>query len=221
MLATLKLKGMAMLAKAPFVKRVAHSVSDRLRWVQWRIHRPAYPDGKIRLHVGCGDVDYPGFVNIDARPRKHVHHVQGIDDLREFSTESAVLIYGSHCLEHISHVRVAAVLREWHRVLKPAGVLRLSVPDFDLMLDVYLRNRREIESVILPLMGAQDYAFNYHYTCFNFDYLRRLLLEAGFKEPRRWQHGTEPFTSLPDWSGRPITYDGATFPVSLNIEATK
>lgn len=38
-------------------------------------------------------------------------------------------ILASNILEHFDVQRALAILRDWHRVLKPGGVLRLSVPD--------------------------------------------------------------------------------------------
>lgn len=78
-----------------------------------------------------------------------------------------------------------------------------------------------MRSILLPLMGGQDYAFNFHYSMFNADELSRVLTEAGFTEPRRWTHGADTFSSLPDWSGRQMDYKGRAYPVSLNIEAKK
>lgn len=198
------------------------NLRDAIAWLRWRASRRPYPAGDVlRLHLGCGDVDYPGFVNLDARPQPHVHHVQRIDRLKAFADDSVSLIYVSHCLEHFSHLHVVDVLREWRRVLKPGGVLRISVPDFDLMVATYLDTGRDMRSILLALMGGQDYPFNFHYTCFNEAELSRLMLEAGLKAPRKWTFGTEPYTSLPDWSGRSTTYKGAQYPVSLNLEANK
>ena len=199
------------------------SVRQSLEWLAWRISRPAHPEGPLRLHLGCGEIDYPGFVNIDGRARKHIHHVQGIDNLAAFADNSASLIYASHCLEHFSHLRVPEVLKEWHRVLRPGGLIRISVPDFDLMVGAYLDFDRDMQSMLKALMGGQDYAFNFHYTCFNRADLSRLLVEAGFKDPRPWNHGADgdAYASVPDWSGKPATYKGKAFPISLNIEAVK
>ncbi len=209
------------LSFAPGLLAVAETVNDWQRWLRWRIARPAYPAGEMRLHLGCGDIDQPGFINIDVRPRKHVHRVQGIDDLRAFANGSVAMIYSSHCLEHVPRRQVPQVLKEWHRVLRPGGLLRVSVPDFELLVQTYLDSGHDMQSVQQPLMGDQDYAFNFHFCAFNAAELGRLMREAGFRSPRPWQHGCDAYGSLPDWSGRSMTYKGKAYPVSLNLEAHK
>lgn len=220
--ATIKSLIRKIVSPVPFADALVNHVAYFKDWIVWRWQRPNYPSGKhLHLHLGCGDVDHPGFVNIDARPRRHIHHVQGIGNLSNFANNSVDLLYGSHCLEHFSHLQTESVLREWHRVVRPGGIIRLSVPDFDLLLKIYQETGRDIRSITGPLMGGQDYQYNFHYTCFNYAEICRLLTTVGFKNPRRWIFGSEHFTSIPDHSGRPYTFSGIDFPVSLNVEATK
>lgn len=204
------------------LKQIAHEVIDAAKWARWRIQRPHYPAGDQKLlHLGCGNINHPGFINIDARPAPHVHLVQGIAKLDGFADRSVDMVYACHCLEHIPHNEVKDVLTEWFRVIKTNGIIRLSVPDFDLLAEIYVSSERDIRSIQAPLMGAQDYPHNFHYSAFTFNELSRLLMEAGFRLPRRWHFGTDALTSLPDWSGRNLLVGGKEYPVSLNIEATR
>ena len=184
--------------------------------------RPRLPNGELRLHLGCGKIDHPGFVNIDALPRRHVHYVQAVDRLGRFRDGSVDLVYACHVLEHFSHLRVPEVLREWGRVLKPGGRLCLSVPDFDRLLDIYNATGNDVDSILNPLMGGQEYAYNYHRIIFTRDYLTRLLLQAGFSRVHAWSPDDGGSGhDVNDWSRRPLLIEGKPYPVSLNLEAEK
>lgn len=209
----------------PLVRSGLDGLARAAGWMRWRLQRPAYPASApgeaLRLHLGCGHVNYPGFVNVDGRPAAHVHHVQPLERLDAFPDGCAELVYSSHCLEHFPHGQVRAVLREWQRVLRPGGVLRLSVPDFDLLLQAYLETGRNLRSVQMPLMGEQNYPLNFHYCAFNEPLLREMLEQAGLHSVRRWQPGEDAWASLPDWSGRSMVFEGRHYPVSLNLQASK
>lgn len=190
--------------------------------VFWRPALPKLPAGALRLHLGCGRIDHPGFVNIDARPRRHVHYVQAVDRLSRFRDGSADLVYACHVLEHFSHLQVPAVLREWGRVLKPGGKLCLSVPDFDRLLDIYRDNGRNADTIVNALMGGQEYAYNCHRAIFTRDYLGKLLLEAGFRRVYAWTPDDGGAGhDVNDWSRRSLMVNGRSYPVSLNLEAEK
>ena len=186
--------------------------------------RPPLPNvgnGSIYLHLGCGPINHPMFINIDARPAPHIHYVRRIDNLSVFKNNTVDLIYASHCLEHFSHRKIAEVLKEWYRVLKKGGVLRVSVPDFDLLLQIYRNNRNDINTIVLPLMGGQDYRYNFHYAVFTTSSLSSLLRETGFTDIKSWEPGSMHLTTFDDWSAGKITIHGRVYPVSLNIEAVK
>ncbi|WP_099240155.1 class I SAM-dependent methyltransferase [Synechococcus sp. BDU 130192] len=206
------------------LKTVYDSFFSGLGKISRQIHRPKFPNhpnGAINLHLGCGAINHPEFINIDALNLPHIHFVRKIDNLKPFKNESVKLIYASHCLEHFPIDKVPIVLKEWHRVLKEDGILRLSVPDFDLILNIYRDTGRNMEDVIRILMGGQDYEYNFHLCSFNENYLSQLLKDVGFKMVRKWTPGTDKMTSFDDWSGRPVLIAGRAYPVSLNLEAVK
>ena len=188
------------------------------------LHRSTLPnniDGSINLHLGCGGVNHPAFINIDGIPAKHIHYVMRLDKLSPFRDNSVDLIYACHCLEHFSHLQMLKVLREWYRVLKKGGILRVSVPDFDSMVDIYLATGRDISQVLNPITGGQEYRFNYHMTIFNEVSLGKLFLAAGFTRTQTWTPGSSEMTTFDDWSGRALSFNDRTFPISLNLEAIK
>lgn len=94
-----------------------------------------------KLHLGCGNTKLDGFINIDIRQTPATDRVMDISDLAEFSDNSVDMIYASHCLEHFNFRIVPDILCEWNRVLRKGGELVVRVPDFDILVNIYLRRR--------------------------------------------------------------------------------
>ncbi len=173
------------------------------------------------LHLGCGNIKHDKFVNIDAHPYRHLHYVQTIDKLPQFDVSTVDLIYASHCLEHFKYHETLAILQEWHRVLKTGGVLRLSVPDFEKLVQIYISHNHDPDVILPQLMGGQDHVYNFHYTALNIVNLSRLLHNAGFSRIELWQPGSDDLTTFNDFSIYKKEVSGELYEVSLNIEAIK
>jgi len=140
----------------------------------------------MKLHVGCGAKNLPGWKHLDVRKiDDHIDFVGSADNLSQFADESISEIYACHLLEHFGRWKVDGVLTEWHRVLAPGGVLRIAVPDFEAVVAEYEQNR-ELSSVLGLLYGGQDYAYNFHYICFDFRDLKKRLENAGFSQVERY-----------------------------------
>ena len=185
------------------------------------IPKPIPSGHPLRLPLGCGAIDHPGFVNIDGIDRPHVHFVQSLTKLTRFQDGTVEFIYTSHTLEHFPRVQTISILKDWCRVLRPGGQLCVSVPDLDRILDIYRMTNFDADAILPPLFGGQDYPFNFHHTTFNRASLARALLEAGFSSVASWAHGRDGFHDLPDWSGRSIRINGQLVPISLNSQAIK
>lgn len=210
-----------LLSKAGFIYKKAKL---SLGGVKRKIVLPALPenkDGKVYIHLGCGEINCPGFINIDLRPFSHVHYIRRAEELDIFPNNYADLIYACHILEHYSHTKITKVLEEWFRVLKKTGILRLSVPDFDKCIEIYNSHGKNIGVIQKNLMGGQNYADNYHKTIFNEESLRSLLLSVGFREVREWDPNVVELHSFDDWASRKKKIGSKEYPISLNIEAIK
>jgi predicted SAM-dependent methyltransferase len=177
----------------------------------------------IRLHLGCGDRYIPGWVHVDARPLPHIDVVARLNHLPMFADGSADLVYASHVLEHFPRHETLDVLVEWRRVLSPGGILRLAVPDFEKLIEVYERANRNLDAVLGPLVGRQDHPLNFHYMMFDQRKLTELLLEAGFREVRPWDWRTIEHAHVDDYSQAYYPHMDKVngTPISLNLEAVR
>ena len=92
----------------------------------------------MRLHIG-GWERREGWTILDAAPGPHVDIVGPCDDLGRFESGSVLEIYASHVLEHLSYVEaLPRALKEWHRVLAPGGRAMISVPDFEVICQLFV-----------------------------------------------------------------------------------
>jgi predicted SAM-dependent methyltransferase len=176
----------------------------------------------MKLHLGCGKRYIPGFVHIDVVEYPHIEHVTSIDNLSCVADSSVDLIYNCHVLEHFKRREIGRVLREWRRILLPGGVLRISVPDFAKLVEVYARYQN-IEQVIGPIFGRQDYLYNIHYNTFDFPSLKTALEEAGFSNVRRYDWRKTEHAQVDDYSQAYLPHmdkeNGIL--ISLNVECDK
>jgi predicted SAM-dependent methyltransferase len=178
-------------------------------------------DGRVLVHLGCGGLVLPGFINVDSRPLPHIHHLAQVQSLPFLADDAVDVIYVVHCLEHLAFDDTSKALREWHRVLKPNGCLYVAVPDFDRILEVYEKSGRSIPLIQQVLMGGQTYPQNFHYAIFNEAFLSDLLRRAGFEDISHWENARAVGFDIMDCSSATLPSQGRGVPISLNLKASK
>ena len=170
-----------------------------------------------KLHIG-GRETRAGWEILDVNPGAHVDHVGNAIDLSRFADGSFDEIYASHVLEHFDYRdALFQALNEWRRVLAPGGVLRLSVPDVDVLAHLLLqRHRLDINQrfqVMRMIFGGHVDAHDYHLVGLNQDFLSAFLAQTGYVDVQRVAlHGLFADTSEMVVAGTPI---------SLNLNACK
>lgn len=92
--------------------------------------------------------------------------------------ETFDILHSSHTLEHFGWTGVDKVIKEWTRVLKVGGELRIVVPN---LRDVA---KRLLDDTLIPtdlwiLYGEQDYPKNFHAMGFTPNMLRDLIASTG------------------------------------------
>jgi len=152
----------------------------------------------VRLNVGAGDKNITGYTNIDIK--------DGIDARKlPYEDGSVDEVYASHLLEHFDYDNeVDAVLKEWARVLRPGGLMRISVPD----VQKYIAVRNETNSFLLDRMflGGHKDANDRHGSVFDATKLRQVMGTAGIGDVSTF----EPFAD-----------DCSKIQISLNLEGRK
>jgi len=96
----------------------------------------------MKLHLGSGIRYLEGYIHIDIAEYDHIDIKTSVDKLNSLKNNSADEIYASHVLEYFDQNEVEDVLMEWKRVLKKNGILRLAVPNFKTLIDVYQKRSR-------------------------------------------------------------------------------
>ena len=126
-------------------------------------------------------------------------------------------MYSAHTLEHFPRNEVESVLREWVRVTKVDGVVRLAVPDFEQAIKVYHKTDKRIENILGLTVGGQSYDYEYHYVIFDKTSLTGLMKRCGLTSIHKWAYQRVSHGDYWDYS------QGQVFeiPISLNLEGRK
>jgi SAM-dependent methyltransferase len=149
----------------------------------------------IKLNLGAGSTVIEGFTPIDRRLGTEAYPLNYPDN----SVEEIRCV---HMLEHLSFGEVQEAFKEWHRVLKPGGKLRISVPDVRKVLSAIQHD----ENWRFKLMGGQTDQNDYHKSAFDDGLLAAHFEKFGFENVQPWH---SPNT------------DCAADPISLNLEGYK
>jgi len=140
----------------------------------------------MKLHLGCGARYFPGWKHFDASDHPHLtgHSIINIP----YADNSADIVYASHVIEYFDREEVKNLLLEWKRVLKPYGILRLAVPDFEKISMLYFSEMWPLDSFLGPLYGKIKSAGKiiYHKTVYDFNSLKSLLENMEFKNIKLW-----------------------------------
>jgi SAM-dependent methyltransferase len=101
-----------------------------------------------RLHWGCGPITPYGWVNSDIEPGPGVDVVADIRAGLPLPDDGFDYIVSIHTLPELSYAALDHALLELRRVLRPGGVLRLSLPDLDRAIRAYAT--KDIDYFLIP-----------------------------------------------------------------------
>jgi len=198
------------------------------------------------LHLGCGKkLLPPPWFNVDKRSDMELDYCHGegdVTDLRhillvkcgfrhmddvdieetEIEDGSIEEIYACHVLDHLSrNGEVDKALSEWYRVLRPGGILRVAVSDFEKVVRMYTEGL-DLEWLWGAIVGGHKTEYDCHGSLFDFTVLRRYLEKHGFRHVKRYDWRDFLPEGFQDNSCAAIPkYDLTGYPMSLNVVCLK
>ena len=195
---------------------------------------------KLKLHLGCGSRIMDGWVNIDINTISERNVKLGRDeptseiDLKHdlltplpYESESGDFIYNEHFFEHFAYTDGAKMLKDWHRVLKPNGILRMAMPSIEGVLKVYSRPGRfkKLSSILNDKTRTKGIFLNKvfrsfgHRFLYDWETLEKIMMDSGFRDLKRCRVGKSRHPELKGIESR--IYKKNSYVESLCVEARK
>lgn len=159
-------------------------------------------ESTLKLHLGCGQNCFKGWVNIDIDSSKADFNHDLTMPL-PYKDNSVDYIYNEHFIEHLTVHQGVNFLIECHRVLKPEGILRIATPNVTYALlryfffwrkqgwidkygYGYLKTRAEMINLVFHEWG--------HQYLYNKEELTRRLKESGFQKINKAKRNKSKFS---------------------------
>lgn len=156
----------------------------------------------IKLNIGCGTDYKKGWVNIDNNSDNNIIKLDLNWDLRNplpYSDNTIDYIFHEHFLEHLTVEEGQSSLMDFHRILKPGGVMRIAMPDLDEAVSLYLdaswKQSPLIKNHNMDFVQTNAELLNMsfrwwgHKWLYNWEELERRPREAGFSKIQKMKQG--------------------------------
>jgi predicted SAM-dependent methyltransferase len=112
----------------------------------------------VMLNIGCGTTYHPDWINIDYISQSSDVISCDLTKGLPFHSNTIAVCYSSHVLEHLRKEEAYFFIKEQKRILKTRGIIRIVVPDLEVICKNYLKYLEE------ALSGKKECEFRYDYS---------------------------------------------------------
>jgi len=154
----------------------------------------------VKIHLGCGETYFNGYINIDFPPSEHTAqrtvkaNVFGDINKLKFPAASIDEFRSHHVFEHFDRATALALLCAWYKALKPNGIVYIETPDFKECIKLILSSNltyAQQQSVMRHLFGSHEAQWAVHWDGWYKDKFKKTLTKLGFSdiqiEKTSWQ----------------------------------
>lgn len=155
-----------------------------------------------KLQIGSGKNKLPGFFNTDLQTGKKVYF---LDAAKKYPFQDGTFnyIFSEHIFEHLTYEQGKSMLRECYRVLQKDGILRLTMPCLEFLIDLYnnpekpdneayrawhsakfaTEMQQDFEGIIPTAILLSNYMHMWGHQClYDRPTIHRMLKNAGFHD---------------------------------------
>ena len=126
-----------------------------------RLFAPAKPDGKVRLHLGCGRDYWPGYVNVDVG-------TDAVCDVRmdftrigeRYPHDSVAEVVLIHSLSYLRLWQARDLFTELYRILEPGGMIIFELPDLAKCAQKALACADDLAEYLEAVRGLYAFGMN-------------------------------------------------------------
>ena len=156
----------------------------------------------MKLNLGCGKRNFgKDWIHIDGSNYPHIHSHDIVN--LPFEKNTVDIIYASHVFEYFDREEADKVLQKWKTYLKPNGILRLAVPNFEIYSRLYSNGEITLDQCVGPLYGKwkmTDAETIYHKTTYDFKSLKLKLETNNFRNIELWDWKNVEHSNIDDYS---------------------
>lgn len=140
--------------------------TDSKPYLRAEAYSEEFKDGvKQIVDLGCGPVhyDFHGEGRVTRVDIRDECEPDWRGDVRRlpFDADTYDVVFSSHTLEHFARAEISDIIKEWTRILKPGGELRLIVPSIEWAAQRIVAGHVDWH-VLNVLYGSQEYKENFH-----------------------------------------------------------
>ena len=98
-----------------------------------------------KFHIGAGTRKIKDWLNTDIGSKK-IMPVIDVTKRFPLNTDTIDYVFSEHMIEHINYHDGIKMLNESFRVLKSNGKIRISTPDLQFLIDLYLNKNNQLQN---------------------------------------------------------------------------